>query len=120
MKKILLSVMAIALLICFSTWAGNVSIINYAVTSGSTTAYVQAIASTPITVSQMYVCDTSGQVIKIASGASGSEVDLFTAPVSGCAIFPVNPYLVSGSRISIKSGGTSSVSSGYNSISLLP
>ncbi len=119
MRKVLSFTMIACLLVAFAAYAGNVSVNSYAVNSGSTTAYLQVIASTPITVSQMYVCDTSGQIIKIASGASGSEVDLFTAPVSGCAVFPVNPYLVAGSRLSIKSG-SSTASTGYNSISLLP
>jgi hypothetical protein len=100
--------------------AGNVSVLNYTTTSGSTTGYVQAIASTPITVSQLYICDTSGQVVKIAFGGAGSEVDAIVAPVSGCALFPVNPYLPAGSRISIRSATILPASTGYNAISLLP
>lgn len=119
--KILL---AIAMFFSCFAYAGNVIITQYTVTNATSTAYLQATAATPITVTQMYVCDTSGQLVKVAAGASGSEVDLFSAPVSGCALFPVNPYLVAGSRISLKSTGLSLVSggasTGYNSISLLP
>ncbi len=101
-------------------FAGNVAFTDYTLVGASLTAYVTAIAATPITVSQMYVCDTSGQIIKIASGASGSEVDLFTAPVSGCQNIAVSPYLVAGTRLSVKRAGSTSPSTGANTISLLP
>lgn len=104
----------------FTAFAGNVSVYDYTVTAGSTSSYSTLISSTPITVSQIYVCDTSGKISKIAVGAAASEVDLFTSPVSACAIIPVNPYLVAGSRLSIKSGGSVAITTGANSLSLLP
>jgi hypothetical protein len=103
-----------------STWASNVNILDYTITSGSTTAYVTAVSATPITVSQISVCDTSGKVVKVAFGAAGSEVDQFTAPVSGCALYPVNPLLSSGSRVSVKVYGLTPASTGVNAISFLP
>lgn len=107
--------------------AGNVSVQNYGVTNGSSTAYQVQIASTPITVSQVYICDTSGSVIKLAAGNPANNLvqptDLVTFPVSGCALVPINPYLPAGSSLSIKSSSGSNnggATTGYNSISLLP
>jgi hypothetical protein len=99
----------------------------YAVTSGSTTAYTQAFASTPITFSQMFVCDSGAQPFKIAVGAAGSEQDLWSyVPISStpvCTLFPVNPYIPAGSRISFKQlcvTNSCGSTTGFNAITLLP
>lgn len=106
---------------CKTVYAGNVSVVNYSTTNLLPTgAYKVTIASTPITVSQIYVCDTSGAIVKVASGTTNAAVDLFTAPVSGCALIPLNPYLAAGSQLNLAVASGSTVSTGANSISLLP
>lgn len=104
-----------------TVYAGNVAVTSYSTTNlVAAGSYKSVISSTPITVSQIYVCDTSGAIVKVATGSTTSATDLFTAPVSGCAIFPVNPYLPAGSQVNLAVASGSTVSSGYNSISLLP
>ena len=104
--------------------ASNVSVTNYAVTSVNSVSYTSVVASTPITVSQIYVCDTSGQINKIAVGNPANNAvtptDLIIAPVSACALFPVNPYLPAGSSVAVKGGGIVNPNSGALSISFLP
>lgn len=99
--------------LCF---AGNVSSLSYSSTNVTTSAYVTLVASTPITVSRLQICDTSGKVLKLATGDSGSEADLCTVQVSGCVIVPV--YLIQGIRLSIKAIDASATT-GYNTVSFL-
>lgn len=114
-------ILALFTLFTVNALAGNVSVTNYSSTNlAAAGTYVKVISSTPITVSQMYVCDTSGAIVKVSSGSTNSGTDLFTAPVSGCALFPINPYLVAGTQLNLAVASGSTVSSGANSISLLP
>jgi hypothetical protein len=124
MKSLMLLITTIVL---FTTvaFASNVSYLDYTVvaTQPTTQAFTTEVSSTPITIANMYVCDTSGKTMIVAAGAVGSEVPLFLAPVSACANFAVNPYLVAGTRLSVKTQGTQTTNvptTGYNSISLLP
>jgi hypothetical protein len=110
--------------VAVSAHASNVSVTNYAVTSVNSVSYTSVIASTPITVSQIYVCDTSGQINKIAVGNPANNAvaptDILNAPVSTCALFPINPYLPAGSSVAVKGAGIVNPTSGALSISLLP
>lgn len=94
----------------------QVNVLSYSSTNVTTSAYVALVASTPISVSKLEVCDTSGKILKIASGQSGSELDLFSVQVSGCIVVPY--YLPAGSRLSIKAIDATA-SSGYNVLSFL-
>lgn len=89
---------------------------SYGSGSVTTSAYTTLVTSTPITVSKLQVTDTSGQLLKIAVGNPGSEVDIFCAPVSGSQI--INYYLQAGQRLSIKAI-SNTASSGYNAIAFL-
>lgn len=102
---------------CF---ASNVSFYDYTISSGSTTAYTTLLASTPVNANRIYVCDTSGKLMKIASGTTVAAVDLFWSPVSGCQMFTIEPWIPAGTQLVIKSGGTTSSgipTSGYNALS---
>lgn len=104
---------------CNSYATANTSHVNvfaYASTTVTTGAYFTLLNSTPFTVSKLQVCDTSGQVLKIASGIAGSELDLFTTTVSSCVIVPI--YLLAGQRLSIKSI-SASASTGFNTVSFI-
>lgn len=96
--------------------SSQVNVFSYASSNVTTSAYTTLIVSTPITVSNMLVCDSSGQLLKIASGIPGNEVDLFTTEMGGCIVVPY--YLVAGQRLAIKAI-TNTASSGYNVISFL-
>ena len=84
----------------------------------TTSAYVPLVASTPVHVASLLVCDTSGHLIKIAVGAAGYEVDLATAPYNSCMILPIGPVLKLGSRISLKAIDATA-SSGYLTMSFV-
>lgn len=100
---------------------GNVSINSYVTANASTLTYLSLFASTPLTVKQAYVCDSSGSVTVLAVGPAGSEVPLATLPTSACVLLPFAPYIPAGSRISIKSGLTTGlITQGFGSVSLLP
>lgn len=116
--KILTSILSL-FFSCTTLAAANTSQVNvfsYSGTNVTTSAYVTLLISTPFTVSKLQVCDTSGQVLKIASGIAGSEVDLFTNQVSGCVIIPI--YLLVGQRLSIKAI-SASATTGYNTVSFV-
>jgi len=89
----------------------------YSTGNVTTSAYTELVASTSISVGKLEVCDTSGKLLKIASGASGSEVDILTTTVSGCVIVPY--YLAKGTRLSIEAIDANATS-GYNTVSLIP
>jgi hypothetical protein len=56
---------------------------NYASTAVTTSAYVQLIASTGSALTRVYLQNTSGSIIKLATGAGGAEVDkLYVGPGS--------------------------------------
>ena len=74
----------------------------YATTNATTSAYTTLIASTGQPFSDLFVCDTSGHFIKIATGAAGSEVDLSGTPVSSCSYIETGKLIPAGSRISFK------------------
>lgn len=117
--KILTSILSL-FFSCTTLAAANTSQVNvfsYFLNNVTNSAYVTLLISTPFTVSKLEVCDTSGQVVKIASGIAGSEVDLFTNQVSGCVIIPI--YLLGGQRLSIKGLGSSPVTSGLNTVSFI-
>lgn len=118
LSLILIAVSTLFTAICFG--AANttqVNVLSYAGTNVTTSAYVELVASSPITVSRVQICDTSTKVLKIASGATSSEKDLFTVQVSGCVVVPY--YLPAGTRLSIKAVDATA-SSGYNTLSFVP
>jgi hypothetical protein len=126
MKQILFIIIALVMF-ASSAFAANSNVVyvdwTQGVNAGATLAYIQAYAATTQTVSSIYACDSSGAPITIGIGAAGSEVALFQVPVSACALFTVNPYVVAGTRIAMKSAGTTGAgipSSGHTVLSLLP
>lgn len=93
----------------------TINVLSYASTNVTTSAYVTLIASTP-SFSKLQITDTSGELLKIAVGAAGSEIDICTCAVSGSIIVPV--YVVAGQRLSIKAINASATT-GYNAVSFL-
>lgn len=93
-----------------------INVFSYASTSVTSSSYVTLVVATPITISKLMVTDSSGQLMKIAVGPVGHEVDLFSCPVSGSIVIPI--YLTSGQRLSVKAINTTA-SSGYNVVSFL-
>ena len=98
-----------------SAWAGNVSSLSYSATNVTTSAYVTQWASTPTAASHLQICDTSGQVLKIAVGAATFEFDIATVQVSGCVVVPI--YIAPNTRISLKAI-SASATTGYNTLAI--
>ena len=94
----------------------QVNVLAYASTNVSTSAYVQLVASSPISVSRLEVCDTSGQSLKIALGALGSETDILSTTVSGCVVIQI--FIPLGTRLSIRAINASATT-GFNIVSFI-
>lgn len=149
MKRILFSIIGVCFIsqvvlgvvpvIYTTNYAATTSVSNtlsvlfpfYNTNSGTlTTSYLNVIQSTPVSVAQMYACDTSGFIMKVAVGTTLSAQDLFSIQ-NGCNFFPVNSNILpvgsqivigvaSGSTISSPQGKSLSVpTQGYNVIDLL-
>lgn len=110
---------ALSLLLAQNSFGATSKVITYAYASASVTsaAYVTLSASTPASTSYVQVCDTSGQLVKIAVGSAGNEVDIVTTPINGCSVVPY--YISAGSRLSAKSISVTA-STGFNAIGLVP
>ena len=122
MRKLfnLLGLGALTLFVAYTaSAASNVYLHQYASQNVTTSAYVTITNSTANPSSQVLDCDTSGQVIKLAKGASGAELDLFAGPVNGCIIVPVGYLMPIGTRLSLEAVVTSG-STGYSVITTLP
>jgi hypothetical protein len=73
---------------------------DYSVTNVTTAAYTQLIASTTNTINYLYIFDSSGQTLFIATGGAGSEVNQAYIVPGGNGI--LNLTIASGTRVSIK------------------
>jgi hypothetical protein len=98
--------------------ASNVMTLSYAGTNVTTGAYV-TFGNAPITSGTIIICDNSGQIVKVAFGSVGNEVDQLTAPISSCMQVPLTINVNSGTRISLKAVNASATT-GYSVISFLP
>lgn len=100
-------------------FASNVNSLSYSGTNVTTGAYVTFVASTPIATSKIMLCDTSGVIIKLATGAAASEIDLITMPTTACVVIDLTQVIPIGTRLSLRAiSGTAST--GFGSVSLLP
>lgn len=75
---------------------------DYSSTNVTTAAYVQLVASTSNEINRLWIFDSSGQDFVLATGAAASEVDQIEIPPGGWDS-PVDLYIASGTRLSIKS-----------------
>lgn len=86
-------------------FAGRVRTLNvrYSYASGTvtTSAYTQILASVTTATSNLWIADTSGSAIILATGASGSEVDQLYIPPGGFESY-VYLSIANGVRLSIK------------------
>lgn len=73
---------------------------DYSSVNVTTSAYTQLIASTANEYQEIQVFDSSGQTLKLATGAPASEVDKIIIPPGGT--LPIKLRIASGTRISIK------------------
>jgi hypothetical protein len=102
------------------TISGNVSVVSYSATNVPTNAYV-SIGAMPTSCRALQIIDTSGKIIKIATGAPGSEVDVATVVPSTNQtnfgiVIPI--YIPAGQPISLKAVDATA-NSGYNLLSFL-
>jgi len=87
------------------TSPGGLSAVNrvrndYTSTPVTTSAYVQLLASTSAAVKQLFIFDSSGQTLVLATGGSGSEVDQMYIVPGGNGIVPL--AIASSTRVAIK------------------
>lgn len=73
---------------------------NYGSTNVTTGAYVQLISSTVSALSMVCISNSSGSIIKMATGAAASEVDRLYIPGGGSACYQVS--IAAGTRISME------------------
>lgn len=112
-------VLLASLLLSVSAFAGNVSSFSYSSINVTTSAYVTLVSSTSIPNTQIIVCDNSGHILKIASGAPGSEVDLFTVALNACIDIQLGTAIPASSRLSIRAIDATA-NSGFNTVSFIP
>lgn len=74
---------------------------DYSTTNVTTAAYVQLVASTSNDINRLHIFDSSGQDLVLATGAAASEVDQIQISPGGWDA-PVDLFIPSGSRISVK------------------
>jgi hypothetical protein len=91
--------------------------LNYSSTNVTISAYVTLDASTSVSVSKISIVDTSTQLMKLAIGTAGSEVDICAFQGNGNPV-PISVYIPAGTRLSLKAI-SASATSGYNTVSLL-
>lgn len=96
----------------------NVNVYSYAATGAAvtTTSAATLVVASPISVSKLEVCDTSGHSLEIGIGVSGSAVYIASTPVSGCIIIPT--YVPAGTRFQIKAIDATA-STGFNIMSFI-
>lgn len=82
----------------------------YASTNVTTAAYVELIASTANAINTLCLSDSSGSIIKVATGAAASEVDRIYLPGGGSGCFQVN--IAASTRVSLRAIDASATS-GY-------
>lgn len=92
-----------------------VDVFSYSTTNVTTSVYVTLDASTKVSCSALSVVDTSTQLLKLAVGAVGSEIDICTFQGNGSPVL-VPAFISSGSRLSLKAI-SASATSGFNSVS---
>lgn len=73
---------------------------NYGSTSVTTSAYVQLISSTASAVNEICVANSSGSIIKLATGGAGAEVDRLYVPAGGALCYPLN--IAASTRVSLE------------------
>lgn len=82
---------------------------NYASVNVTTSAYVQVTASTTGVINRLYIADTSGSSLILATGGAGAEVDqLYIGPGGNDA--PYELAIPASTRISIKALDTNATS----------
>lgn len=95
----------------------QVIVLNYGTTNVTSSAYVELVLATPITVSKLQISDSSSYIVKFAIGASGSQIDICTNAISATTIVPI--YIPAGNTLWVKSVNESTISSGYLTVSFV-
>ena len=98
----------------------NVISVNAASTNITTSAYVVLSASTPIPCTKILVVNTTTKIIKLAIGATGSEVDLIAAPSGYPVLIDIGLNIMPrGSQINLEALDASAPT-GFVAVSLIP
>jgi len=116
MVKKILSVLVFFSSLTASAVSSQVNVYSYSSGNVSTSAYTVLVASTPVSAGSLEICDTSTHLLKIATGKTGSELDVATVAVSGCVVIPI--YIPIGTQLNIKAIDASATT-GFNTIAYL-
>lgn len=94
-----------------------VDILSYSSTNVTTSAYITLDANLSASYGHISIVDTSTQLMKLATGTSGQEVDLCAFQGNGNpVIIPVD--LIQGTRVAVRAI-SGSATSGYLTVSYL-
>jgi hypothetical protein len=94
-----------------------VDILVYASTNVPTTGYVTLDASLSSSYGHIQIVDTSTQLMKLAIGPAGSEIDLCVFQGNGYPVL-INVYLIAGIRLSVRAV-SAEATTGYLAVSYL-
>lgn len=94
-----------------------VDTLAYSSTNVTNAAYVTLDASTTVNAASLLIVDTSTQLIKLATGPAGSEVDLCGFDGNGYPIL-IKQYIPVGTRLSVRAI-TTTANTGSLVVSLL-
>ncbi len=95
-----------------------IATLSYASTNVTSSAYTTLIASLSTSCGSLIIVDTSTQLMKLAVGPAGSEVDLCVFQGNGYPVSIPNTYLIPGTRLSLKAMSTSATT-GFNAVSYI-
>lgn len=73
---------------------------DYSSGNVTTSGYTELIASTASDIYELYIFDSSGETLWLATGAAASETDLIYIPPGGNG--KIDVYIASGTRLSVK------------------
>jgi hypothetical protein len=72
---------------------------DYSSANVTTAAYTQVLASTAAAIKRLQIFDSSGQTMKLATGAGGAEVDILYIPPGG---IDIDYEIPAGTRLALK------------------
>lgn len=90
---------------------------SYSTGNVTTSAYVTVDASIPVSTGNLLIVDTSTQLMKLAVGAAGSEVDICAFQGNGSPVV-VPTFIQTGVRLSLKAI-SASATAGFCTVSYL-
>jgi hypothetical protein len=89
---------------------------SYSTTNVTSSAYVTLTSNITTSTSNLVIVDTSSELMKLAQGPVGSEVDICAFQGNGYPVNISNIYIPAGTRLALKAI-SGNATSGYNTVS---